>query len=90
MNISFGEILGELNLGRLTSDCARHALPLSMRYVNVSACFKDTMRASALANSFLSKNTKSFWKHVSVSRNKKVCTPTKVDDRVGDKEITDI
>ena len=23
-------------------------------------------------------------------RNKKVCTPTKVDDRVGDKEITDM
>ena len=48
------------------------------------------MRANALATSLLSKDTNSFWKHVSVSRNKKVCTPTKVDDRVGDKEITDM
>ena len=32
----------------------------------------------------------SFRKHVSVSHNKKVCTLTKVDDRVGDKEITDM
>ena len=37
VNISFGEILGDLELGRLASECARHALPLSMRYVNVSA-----------------------------------------------------
>ena len=37
MHISFGEILGDLELGRLASECARHALPLSMRYVNVSA-----------------------------------------------------
>ena len=41
-------------------------------------------------NFSLSKDTNSFWKHVSVSRNKKVCTPTKVDDHVGDKEITDM
>ena len=53
-------------------------------------CLEDTMRANALATSLLSKDTNSFWKHVSVSRNKKVCTPTKVDDRVGDKEITDM
>ena len=53
-------------------------------------CLEDTMRANALATSLLSKNTNSFWKHVFVSRNKKVCTPTKVDARVGDKEITDM
>ena len=53
-------------------------------------CLEDTMRANALATSLLSKDTNSFWKHVLISRNKKVCTPTKVDDRVGDKEITDM
>ena len=53
-------------------------------------CLEDTMRANALATSLLHKDTNSFWKHVSVSRNKKVCTPTKVDDCVGDKEITDM
>ena len=48
------------------------------------------MRANALAISLLSKDTNSFWKNVSVSRNKKVFTPTKVDDCVGDNEITDM
>ena len=53
-------------------------------------CLEDTMRANALATFLLSKDTNSFWKHVSVSRNKKVCTLTKVDDCVGVKEITDM
>ena len=53
-------------------------------------CLEDTMRVNALAISLSSKDMNSFWNHVSVSRNKKVCTPTKVDDRVGDMEITDM
>ena len=65
----------------------RLAFKYALRQCN---CLEDTMRANALATSLLSKDTNSFWKHVSVCRNKKVCTPTKVDDRVGDKEITDM
>ena len=30
IHISFGEILGDLELGRLASECARHALPLTL------------------------------------------------------------
>ena len=49
------------------------------------------MRANALASlALLAKNSYSFLKHISVDCNKKICTPTKVDDCVGDEEITDI
>ena len=65
----------------------RHTFKYALRQCK---CLEDTMRANALATSLLSKDTNSFWKHVSVSRNKKVCTPTKVDDCVGDKEIADM
>ena len=87
MHISFGEILGGIELGRLASECL--AFKYALRQCTCK-CPEDTMRANTLTNSLLSKDTNSFWKHVSVSHNKKVCTPTKVDDRVGDKEITDM